>query len=212
MIRYMKNGVSNQVDAAAQTIRRLKEIDPCPTCLIKLEPKLSKGAADEILTDATSVGDIMYLDFAGGATKLGEFKSWGKKTLQRAFGNTQAFRQLTDYCQSPLVDDIGKMVYDFDGRKLLKDITGNANHFATKGEAELFIKGELSKVLVTKDAATGLVIGLSGKGEALFNAMTPGLKGKFGWFDGMEEADELILKNSLFGDVASEFYKFIQVK
>lgn len=110
------------------------------------------------------------------------------------------------------VDNIGRVVYDFDGRKLLEGITENAGHFATKGDAELFIKGELSKVLVKKDAATGLVTGLSEKGDALFNAMTPAAKGKFGWYEGMPTNLELLLKKSLFGDISSGFYNFIQVR
>ena len=104
------------------------------------------------------------------------------------------------------IDDIGKMVYDFDGRKLLEGITGNAGHFASKADAELFIKGELSKVLVKKDAGNLIP---SEKAIDLVSKMNGQLKGELG-FTGNKVADATRMVE-LFGNPNGSFFQFIKV-
>jgi hypothetical protein len=93
------------------------------------------------------------------------------------------------------------MVYDFDGRKLLKDITGNANHFDTKVEAEVFIKGELSKVLLANNGT---------KAKEVIASMNTKLKTSLGILDGDEaELTKSIVK--VVGKTDGAFYSFIKV-
>lgn len=202
MWSLLKNGQRYQIDALAQTMRTLKEYPELfsPQNISRFEPKLIKDATEGTVgSSSKNIGDIkLDLDV------LVELKSWGKGTLRNFTGNAEAKKQLLKYFE--VADDLEKMKYIYDKRKLLSEF-GNPQLFEKLKDAEKFVKSSFKELMVDSGDK------LTPFGEKIFNIVKD--SEKFREQFGLEALRPEYYKPHFEGIVKnaeSVFYNFISVK